>query len=79
MATSDFWQRVSTSPAPSQQWAATSVNADRWTRGKAKLWMALDALTILGSAVLATIYEKHTGPIVGARQLWHGTLIHGRP
>ena len=41
--------------------------------------MALDALTILGSAVLATIYEKHTGPIVGARQLWHGTLIHGRP
>ncbi|MFZ1084142.1 MAG: sugar transferase [Terracidiphilus sp.] len=41
--------------------------------------MALDAVTILFSVVIATIYRKHTGAVVGAREFWHGTLIHGRP
>jgi exopolysaccharide biosynthesis polyprenyl glycosylphosphotransferase len=41
--------------------------------------MVTDALTILGAAILATLYEFHTGPMAGARGFWHGTLIHGRP
>jgi exopolysaccharide biosynthesis polyprenyl glycosylphosphotransferase len=41
--------------------------------------MALDVITILLSVVAATIYRKHTGALIGARQLWHGTLVHGRP
>jgi exopolysaccharide biosynthesis polyprenyl glycosylphosphotransferase len=41
--------------------------------------MALDALTILASVVLATVYRMHKSPWAGARELWHGTLIHGRP
>jgi exopolysaccharide biosynthesis polyprenyl glycosylphosphotransferase len=41
--------------------------------------MVLDAVTILGSAVLATLYERHTGPLAGVKGFWHGTLIHGRP
>ena len=42
------------------------------------MYMALDAMTILVSVVVATIYRKHTGAVVGARELWHGTLVHGR-
>jgi exopolysaccharide biosynthesis polyprenyl glycosylphosphotransferase len=40
--------------------------------------MVLDGLTVLGAAVLATLYELRTGPVAGARGFWHGTLIHGR-
>jgi exopolysaccharide biosynthesis polyprenyl glycosylphosphotransferase len=42
------------------------------------MWMALDALTILGSAALATVYELQTGPVAAAKNLWQGTLIQGR-
>jgi hypothetical protein len=40
--------------------------------------MALDTATIFACAVLATLYEFRTNPIVGARGFWHGTLFHGR-
>jgi exopolysaccharide biosynthesis polyprenyl glycosylphosphotransferase len=50
----------------------------RVSRGKVKLWMVLDGITILGAALLATLYELHTGPVAGAKGFWHGTLIHGR-
>jgi exopolysaccharide biosynthesis polyprenyl glycosylphosphotransferase len=40
--------------------------------------MSLDAVTVLGSAVLATLFEFHAGPVAGAREFWHGTLIQGR-
>jgi exopolysaccharide biosynthesis polyprenyl glycosylphosphotransferase len=48
-------------------------------QGTVKLWMFLDGITILGAAVLSTLYEFHTGPVAGAKGFWHGTLIHGRP
>jgi exopolysaccharide biosynthesis polyprenyl glycosylphosphotransferase len=40
--------------------------------------MVLDAITIIGSAALATLYEYRTGPVAGAKGFWHGTLIYGR-
>jgi exopolysaccharide biosynthesis polyprenyl glycosylphosphotransferase len=40
--------------------------------------MALDAITILVSAMVATLLEKHVGPLAGAREFWRGTLFHGR-
>jgi lipopolysaccharide/colanic/teichoic acid biosynthesis glycosyltransferase len=40
--------------------------------------MVLDGITVLGSAVIATLYEFHLGPLRGAKDFWHGTLIHGR-
>jgi len=40
--------------------------------------MFLDFLTVLGSAIIATIYERHTGPVVGARAFYNGTLFYGR-
>jgi len=80
MASSDFWQRLSASMATSPEWepGLAAVPA-RGSRGAVKLWMALDALTILGAAILATLRERHTGPLAGARGFWHGTLFHGRP
>lgn len=76
MASSDFWQRLSASVASSADWeAGLAGNAARGTRGTIKLWMTLDALTVIGAATLATMYELHTGPVAGARGLWHGTLF----
>jgi exopolysaccharide biosynthesis polyprenyl glycosylphosphotransferase len=77
MATSEFWQRVSTTVSSSPEWAGgESVDSTSGIRGTVKLWMALDTITILGSAVLATLWERHISPIEGARGFWHGTLIH---
>lgn len=79
MATSEFWQRVSASISSSQEWAGGPAGeAVRSPRGTAGLWMALDALTILGSATLATLYQRHTGPVAGVKGFWHGTLFRGR-
>lgn len=79
MATSEFWQRVSASMASSQDWAvAPAGTGTRGSRGKVRLWMALDVLTILAAAFVATLYRIHAGPIADARGFWRGTLIHGR-
>jgi exopolysaccharide biosynthesis polyprenyl glycosylphosphotransferase len=40
--------------------------------------MALDGVTALAAATLATLYELRTGPVAGAMDFWRGTLIHGR-
>jgi exopolysaccharide biosynthesis polyprenyl glycosylphosphotransferase len=40
--------------------------------------MVLDVITIVGCAVIATLYRKHAGLVNDARGFWHGTLIHGR-
>jgi exopolysaccharide biosynthesis polyprenyl glycosylphosphotransferase len=77
MATSGFRQNISfvpTSP-PARPRAASSAYSER---SAVKLWMVLDGVTAFGAATLATLYELHTGPIVGAMELWRGTLIHGR-
>ena len=79
MATSEFWQRVSASVSSSPEWAGGAVASPvRSSRGAAKLWMILDGITVLGAAILATLYEFHTGPMDGAKGFWRGTLIHGR-
>ena len=50
----------------------------RGIRGTARLWMALDVVSVLGAAIIATLYELHMGPVAGAKGFWHGTLIYGR-
>jgi len=42
------------------------------------LWMIMDGITILVSAMLVTLYERHTGPVAGVKGFWQGTLIYGR-
>ena len=79
MASSDFWQRLSASMAASPDWeTGVAGGGTRGSRGTIKLWMLLDALTILAAAMVATLSERHTSPLAGARGFWHGTLIHGR-
>jgi exopolysaccharide biosynthesis polyprenyl glycosylphosphotransferase len=79
MATSEFWQRVSASVSSSPEWAGgVAATSTRSSRGTAKLWMILDGITVLGAAILSTLYEFHTGPMAGAKGFWQGTLIYGR-
>ena len=79
MATSEFWQRLSASMASSHEWeGGLAGESVRGARGTSKLWMILDATSIFGAAILATLYKLHTGPLEGARGFWDGTLINGR-
>ena len=79
MATSDFWQRLSASPSFPGEWANEAVDRPgRRSEGKIKLWMFLDVLAVLAATIIATIYERRTGPVVGARAFYHGTLFYGR-
>jgi exopolysaccharide biosynthesis polyprenyl glycosylphosphotransferase len=79
MATSDFWQRVSASvSAPSDRSSDSERGAARSSEGKVKFWIILDFLTVLVAAIVATVYERHITPVVGARAFYKGTLYHGR-
>lgn len=79
MASLDFWQRVPSPDASTSEWAASwEDGSPRASEGKARLWMLIDALTVLASATLATLYRMHMSPLIGAKDFWHGTLIHGR-
>ena len=79
MATSEFWQGASASAAPSPEWAGGAVtNSARSLRGAPRLWMTLDGITVLGAAIVATLYKVHSGPVASAEGFWRGTLIHGR-
>ena len=79
MATSEFWQKLSTSASSTQSWAVGKADdATRGSQGRVRVWMFLDALTILVATVLATLYRQHLDPLTGARGFWRGTLIHGR-
>jgi len=79
MATSDFWQRVSASVVSPSEWVTdASPGSTRSSQGKVKFWMFLDLLTVLLAAIIATVYERHTSPVNGARAFYHGTLFYGR-
>lgn len=79
MASSDFWQRLSSSLALSAEWeSGVSSGSARPARGTAKLWMVMDVITVCLAAAATTIFEFHTNPIDGARGFLHGTLFFGR-
>jgi exopolysaccharide biosynthesis polyprenyl glycosylphosphotransferase len=81
MATSEFWQRVSSSSGVASLGVPDDAGfnkSGRTTSVKGRFWVVLDVLTILVSAILATVYKFQTGPVSEARGFWHGTLIHGR-
>jgi len=81
MASSKFWQRVSASISSSSvsDWVEGSrANPARIAQDSTTIWMVLDGITVLGSAVLATLYQFQTGPMARARGFWGGPLFHGR-
>jgi exopolysaccharide biosynthesis polyprenyl glycosylphosphotransferase len=62
-----------------QEWAGGAAGKSvRALRGKAKIRMAMDTMTVILSVVLATLYRMRIGPLAGARALWRGTLIQHR-
>ncbi|HVN92597.1 MAG TPA: sugar transferase [Terracidiphilus sp.] len=78
MASSDFWQRLSSSFSASAEWELGAAHHSvRATRGTAKMWMALDALTVVVAAASATLYRFHTSPLKGARTFFAGTMFNG--
>ncbi len=79
MATSEFWQRISATVSQPGEWAANlSERKQRNFQSKLSLWILLDVCTVLVSAIVATTYKTHTGPLRNARELYQGTLVHGR-
>lgn len=79
MASSDFWQKLSSSLVASAEWeASASAAPQRGARGTAKMWMAVDGATVLAAATVVTLYELKNDPLNGARNFLHGNLIHGR-
>lgn len=80
MATSEFWQRVSASVTSPPDWVmGAEAVSTRSSQGKIKFWMFVDFVTVLVAATIATVYERQVNPVAGARNLYHGTLFHGRP
>ena len=79
MATSNFWQRTSTSPSSSTPaWSESAAGQQRTARGSVGMWMFLDAATVFGAALVACITQLHAGPIDSAKGFFHGTLIEGQ-
>ncbi|MDE3149641.1 MAG: sugar transferase [Acidobacteriota bacterium] len=79
MASSELWQNVSASvPSSPERTRGSAREPERASQGVVRLGMALDAITVLGSAAVATLLKLHTGPVAEAERLWHGTLIRGR-
>jgi exopolysaccharide biosynthesis polyprenyl glycosylphosphotransferase len=80
MATPEFRERIPSSPSFAP--GALKRSADRSARdasARERFWIVLDLVTILGAAILGTLYKAQTGPVAGVKGFWHGTLIHGRP
>jgi exopolysaccharide biosynthesis polyprenyl glycosylphosphotransferase len=80
MATSEFWQRVSsTPPSSSQEWnEGATASHQRTARGSAGMWMVLDGLTVLGAALVSAIIQLHMSPLDSVRGFLHGSLIPGQ-
>ena len=78
MASSEFWQRVSAS-VTSPEWVggATGGSTRSTTTSSSTHWMWLDAFTVLGAAVVATLWEIHAYPLDGVKEFFRGTLIRG--
>ena len=78
MASSDFWQKLSSSLTASAEWdAGAAGGTTRASRGTAKMWMAMDALTVFLAAMTATLYRFRANPVSGARKFFDGTMFHG--
>jgi exopolysaccharide biosynthesis polyprenyl glycosylphosphotransferase len=72
----EIWERSTYSGSSVPRWVEGSAGSfERRSLGPAKLWMALDAITVLVAVALATFYKMHTGPLAAAREFWQGTLI----
>ena len=76
MATSDFWQKVSTTVLPSPDRSGEGLGyVPRSIQGQTKFWICLDLLTILAAALFAIAHEMHLSPLITLKRLMAGTLF----
>lgn len=75
MATSDFWHTVSTTVSAPDWGAGVADNSGRNASRTSKLWMIMDAVTVLLAALLAAIFEQHIGPIAEVKEFWTKSLV----
>ena len=76
MATSDFWQKISTSVLSSSDSVGEALGTNpRSAPDQAKLWIVLDVLTILAATLIAIAHELHLGPIAASKKFLAGTLF----
>lgn len=79
MATSGLSQTISPPVAKPAEWAGSLSGRKRGDfQSKHSLWIVLDVLTILASAVIATGLKTHSGPLTDAKEFYDGTLVIGR-
>ena len=65
--------------SPSEQWEVRpGAGSSHSSRGMVALWMVLDGITVLASAALVMLYERHAGPVAEVRSLWYSILIQSR-
>ena len=79
MTISDLWQNIFTNFGATQDGVET-ISTDpsqRW-QGTIKLWVIADVITVVLSAMLSLVYERHSGDVAGVGEFFHGTLIRGR-
>ena len=70
MATSDFWQRVSATAASSEWMEDTSAAAARSSSRTSKLWMVMDAITVVAAVIVATSVEAYLKLFPGIKAFW---------
>src|SRR6266700_4958102 len=78
MATSNLWQRVYATTASSgwmeEGQGASAPNSSR----KSKLWMLMDAVTVLAAVIVATRVEAYMKLFPGVMEFWHEEMIDRR-
>jgi exopolysaccharide biosynthesis polyprenyl glycosylphosphotransferase len=78
MATSDFWQRVSATVATSEWTGETTGAAARNSARTSKLWMVMDAVTVLAAVIVATCLEAYLKLFPGVKEYWRQSIIERR-
>jgi exopolysaccharide biosynthesis polyprenyl glycosylphosphotransferase len=78
MATSDFWQRVSATAASSEWMEEGQGAAAQSSTRISKLWMFMDAATVLAATVVATSVEAYVKLFPGVREFWQAGMVERR-
>jgi exopolysaccharide biosynthesis polyprenyl glycosylphosphotransferase len=78
MATSDFWQRISATVATSEWTGEATGAAARNSARTSKLWMVMDAVTVLAAVIVATCLEAYLKLFPGVKEFWQQSMMEKR-
>jgi exopolysaccharide biosynthesis polyprenyl glycosylphosphotransferase len=78
MAASDFWQRISATVATSEWTGEATGAAARNSARTSKLWMVMDAVTVLAAVIVATCLEAYLKLFPGVKEFWQQSMMEKR-